>query len=119
MYGKSLQLAVLTAVADLRWQVAKEKASYYWMEEGLTGNYYQWFQLQKLKGDVKEYFINDYLLWMTKESDGVQKLNKEVRGVFWRYMPFAKEVKEKLKGRALVYQELCQRDTNRELSDGY
>lgn len=119
MYAKNLQVAVLTAVADLRWQVAKEKASYYWMEEGLTGNYYQWFQSQKLKGDVKEYFINDYLLWMLKESDGIQKLSKEVRGVFWRYMPFAPEIKAKLKVRALVYQELCQRDLNRELSDGY
>jgi hypothetical protein len=119
MYGKNLQIAVLTAIADLRWQVAKEKASYYWMEEGLTGNYYQWFQAQKLKGDVKEYFINDYLLWILKESEGTQKLNKEVRGVFWRYMPFAKPVKEKLKTRALVYQELCQRDLNREMSDGY
>ena len=37
MYPKDLKIAVLTAVADLRWQVAKEKASYYWMEEGLTG----------------------------------------------------------------------------------
>ncbi len=119
MYAKNIQIAVLTAVADLRWQVAKEKASYYWMEEGLTGNYYQWFQAQKLKGDVKEYFINDYLLWMLKESDGIQKLDKEVRAVFWRYMPFAKDIKEKLKIRALVYQELCQRDMNRELSDGY
>jgi hypothetical protein len=119
MYSKSLQVALLTAVADLRWQVAKEKASYYWMEEGLTGNYYQWFQSQKLKGDVKEYFINDYLLWILKESDGIQKLTKEVRGVFWRYMPFSAEVKAKLKTRALVYQELCQRDVNRELSDGY
>lgn len=119
MYAKNLKIAVLTAVADLRWQVAKEKASYYWMEEGLTGNYYQWFQSQKLKGDVKEYFINDYLLWMLKESEGIQKLSKEVRGVFWRYMPFASEVKAKLKPRALVYQELCQRDINRELSDGY
>ena len=119
MYGKNLQIAVLTAVADLRWQVAKEKASYYWMEEGLTGNYYQWFQAQKLKGDVKEYFINDYLLWMLKESEGIQKLEKEVRGVFWRYMPFSPEIKAKLKPRALVYQELCQRDMNRELSDGY
>ena len=53
MYAKNLQISVLTAVADLRWQVAKEKASYYWMEEGLTGNYYQWFQAQKIKGDVK------------------------------------------------------------------
>lgn len=119
MYAKSLKVAVLSAVADLRWQVAKEKASYYWMEEGLTGNYYQWFQSKKLKGDLKEYFINDYLLWMLKESEGIQKLDKEVRGIFWRYMPFAKEVKEKLKPRALVYQELCQRDLNREMSDGY
>lgn len=119
MYAKNLQISVLTAVADLRWQVAKEKASYYWMEEGLTGNYYQWFQAQKMKGDVKDRFINDYLLWMLKESEGIQKLDKEVRGVFWRYMPFAPEIKAKLKPRAIVYQELCQRDLNRELSDGY
>jgi hypothetical protein len=119
MYAKNLQISVLTAVADLRWQVAKEKASYYWMEEGLTGNYYQWFQAQKIKGDVKDHFINDYLLWMLKESEGIQKLCKEVRGVFWRYMPYSQEVKAKLKPRAIVYQELCQRDTNRELSDGY
>ena len=119
MYARNLKEAVMTAVADLRWQVAKEKASFYWMEEGLTGNYYQWFQSKKMKGDLKESFINDYLLWMLKESEGIQKLDKEVRGIFWRYMPFSKEVKEKLKPRALVYQELCQRDANREMSDGY
>jgi len=119
MYPKNLYLAVLTAVADLRWQVAKEKASFYWMEEGLTGNYYQWFQAQKLKGDIKEYFIRDYILWMTKEAEGIQKLEKDVRGTFWRYMPFTREVKEKLKTRNLVYQELYQRDVNRTMSDGY
>ena len=119
MYPKNLSIAVLSAVADLRWQVAKEKASYYWMEEGLTGNYYQWFVSKKLKGDVKEYFIQDYILWMTKESDGVQKLEKEVRGIFWRFMPFSKEIKEKLKTRSYIYQELYQRDVNRSLSDGY
>ena len=37
MYPKNLRLAVLTALADLRWQVAKEKAQYYWMEEGHHG----------------------------------------------------------------------------------
>lgn len=119
MYPKNLQVSVLLAVADLRWQVAKEKASYYWMEEGVTGQYYQWFSSQKLKGDVKEYFINDYILWMTKESEGVQKLDKEVRGIFWRHIPFAQEIKEKLRTRAMVYQELYQRDLNRAMSDGY
>lgn len=119
MYSKNLQIAVITAVADLRWQVAKEKASVYWMEEGLTGQYYQWFSSQKLKGDLKDYFINDYVFWITKESEGVQRLDKEIRGVFWRHMPFAQEIKEKLKTRSLIYQELYQRDINRSMSDGY
>jgi hypothetical protein len=119
MYPKNLYLAILTAVADLRWQVAKEKASFYWMEEGLTGNYYQWFQASKLKGDIKEYFIHDYIMWMTKEAEGIQKLEKDVRGTFWRYMPFTRAVKEKLKNRNLIYQELYQRDQNRLMSDGY
>jgi hypothetical protein len=56
---------------------------------------------------------------MTKESEGIQKLEKDVRGTFWRYMPFTKAVKEKLKTRNLVYQELYQRDVNRAMSDGY
>jgi hypothetical protein len=119
MYPKNLYVAVLSAVADLRWQVAKEKASYYWMEEGLTGQYYQWFTAQKIKGVVKDYFIQDYILWMTKEAEGIQKLDKTIRGTFWRHMPFAQEVKDKLRNRSYVYQELYQRDLNRAMSDGY
>jgi hypothetical protein len=119
MYPKNLQIAILSAIGDLRWQVAKEKASYYWMEEGLTGNYYQWFQKMKLKGNIKDYFVQDYIQWMTKESEGTQKLDKEVRGIFWRFMPFSQTVKEKLKNRSFVYQELYQRDLNRAMSDGY
>ncbi|GHV86159.1 hypothetical protein AGMMS50230_17670 [Spirochaetia bacterium] len=119
MYPKNLFIAILSAVADLRWQVAKEKASYYWMEEGLTGNYYQWFQKMKLKGDLKEAFIADYITWMTKESEAIQKLDKEVRGIFWRYIPFAQPVKEKLRDRSYTYQDLYQRDLNRAMSDGY
>lgn len=119
MYPRSLRLVLLMAVADLRWQVAKEKASYYWMEEGLTGNYYQWFQTQDIKMDIKDAFVQDYVLWMTKECDGVQKLDKEVRDIFWRYIPFTQEIKDKLKTRSWVYQELCQKDLNRQMSDGY
>ncbi|HUX37859.1 MAG TPA: hypothetical protein VMV44_08145 [Rectinemataceae bacterium] len=119
LYPKNLNEAVLYAVADLRWQVAKEKASYYWMEEGLTGNYYQWFTAKKIKGDVKEFFIQDYMIWVTKESEGIQKLDKEVRAFFWRLMPFSPAIKEKLKTRSYVYQELYQKDVNRSMSDGY
>lgn len=119
MYPRDLKIAVLTAVADLRWQVAKEKASYYWMEEGLTGQYYQHIDRMKLKGDLKAFFIEDYVLWMTKESEGVQRLDKEVRGIFWRNMPFPNERKQELRKRSLVYDELCVKDNNRAMSDGY
>jgi hypothetical protein len=103
----------------LRWQVAKEKASYYWMEEGLTGQYYQWIERQKLKGDLKSYFIADYVLWMTKEVDGIQRMDKDLRAVFWRFVPFNQEKKDDLKMRSPVYAELYQRDLNRAMSDGY
>lgn len=119
MYPRDLKIACLTAVADLRWQVAKEKASFDWMSDGLTGHYYQYLEEHKMKGDIKQFFIEDYILWMTKESMGTQKLEKEVRGIFWRYIPFPQETKDDLKKRSLVYQELYQRDINRSMSDGY
>ncbi len=119
MYPRDLKIAILMAVADLRWQVAKEKASYYWMEEGLTGQYYQWIERQKLKGDLKSYFIADYVLWMTKEVEGIQRMDKDLRAVFWRFVPFNQEKKDDLKMRSPVYAELYQRDLNRAMSDGY
>ncbi len=119
MYPKNLKMALVSAVGDMRWQGAKEKASHYWMQEGLTGQYYQWFIGQKLKGDVKEYFIQDYISWVTKESEGIQKLDKEVRSIFWRLIPFQQAIKEKLRDRSLLYQELYQRDVNKTMSDGY
>ena len=119
MYPKDLKEAVLCALADLRWQVAKEKAQHYWMEEGLTGKYYQWFTDNKKKGDVRESFIQDYILWITKESEGTQKLEREARGVFWRELPFPQEIKDKLKNRGFVYNDLHKKDITRSMSDGY
>ncbi len=119
IFPKNLALAVITALGDLRWQVAKERAQHRWMEEGITGKYYQWFSGNKMKGDVKDSFIRDYILWITKESEGVQKLDREVRGIFWRIMPFPNEVKLKLKNRGFVYSELAKKDTNILMSDGY
>ncbi|MBN2650789.1 MAG: hypothetical protein JXR63_00275 [Spirochaetales bacterium] len=119
MYPKDLRVAVISAVADLRWQVAKEKAAHYWMEEGLTGGYYQWSITQKLKGNIKDYFIEDYILWINKESKGIQKLERNVRKVFWRHIPFPQEIKDDLKNRGFVYSELAKKDFNRSISDGY
>jgi len=119
MYPKDIRTAVIYALGDLRWNVAKEKAAHYWMEEGLTGNYYQWFSGSKQRGDVRASFLDNYFLWITKESEGVQKLEREVRAIFWRYMSFPQPLKDSLKNRGFVYSELHKKDVNRELSDGY
>ncbi len=119
MYPKDLRTAVISACGDLRWQIAKEKAAHYWMEEGLTGWYYQWFSENRLKGDVKDRFIEDYVLWINRESEGTQKLERDVRSIFWRYIPFPQDVKELLKNRGFVYQDLYKKDQNRSVSDGY
>lgn len=119
IFPKDLKIAVISAAADLRWQVAKEKAQHYWMEEGLTGRYYQWFTGEKMRGDVREQFIQDYILWITKESEGTQKLEKDVRGIFWRNIPFRQELRDRLRKRGFVYNELYKKDINRSMSDGY
>ncbi|HUV06416.1 MAG TPA: hypothetical protein VMX75_01725 [Spirochaetia bacterium] len=119
LFPKDVREAVISAVADLRWQVAKEIAQHYWMEEGITGRYYQWFSENKLKGDVKDSFIRDYILWLTKESVGTQKLDREVRGIFWRNMPFPQPIKDDLKNRGFVYSDLYKKDANIARSDGY
>jgi len=119
IFPKEIRNAILYALGDLRWQVEKEKAQHYWMEEGLTGKYYQFFTEKKLRGDVKEAFIQDYILWITKESEGTQKLDREARGVFWRNVPFPQHIKDKLKNRGFVYNELYKKDVNISRSDGY
>ncbi|MFW6138238.1 MAG: hypothetical protein ACOC7U_03595 [Spirochaetota bacterium] len=119
MFPRNLKQAVLYALGDMRWQIAKEKALHYWMEEGLTGHYYDYIQTNKIKGDLKESFIQDYIQWMTYESQGMQKLHRDVRAIFWRYIPFPQKIKDNLKNRGFYYSELYRRDQNRSISRGY
>ncbi len=103
-------LSLLSAMGDIRWQAAKELASYYWMEEGLTGNYYEYYLNAKLKGDLRLLFITDYLLWMTKETQGTQKLEQDARYVFWRYVPLPEEDKINLSKKGYYYNQLWEKE---------
>ncbi|MGL5956139.1 MAG: hypothetical protein ACRC0X_05985 [Brevinema sp.] len=110
IFTKSPDLSLLTAIADIRWQAAKEIASYYWMEEGLTGRYYEYYLEAKLKGDLRTLFMTDYLLWMTKETQGVQKLEQNARYVFWRYVPLPDEDKIRLSQKGYYYNQLWEKE---------
>ncbi len=119
LYPRSIRMAILYALGDLRWQVAKEYASYRWMEEGITGRYYDYFTENKLRGNIKEEFIKDYIKWITDEWEGRQKLHKDVRMIFWRYIPFPQWKKDELRYRGYYYEDLYKRDMRRAMSDGY
>ncbi|OHD54752.1 MAG: hypothetical protein A2Y33_01905 [Spirochaetes bacterium GWF1_51_8] len=109
-------LTIQMALADFRWQTAKELASYHWMDEGLTGRYYEYFTKEKLKGDIKTAFIEDYMLWLSKEAQGIQKLHKDVRYIFWRFVPFPDDLKEKLSLKGFYYNELWKKEQTFRLS---
>ncbi len=116
MYPKDLQIAILHALGDFRWQLAKQISGPLWMEEGITGWYFQWFNSNIKKGDIKKRFIMDYIYWIKWEQTGVQKLNKEVREIFWRFIPFNQKTKKALIRISTIYQALYKKEQNRLMS---
>jgi len=120
IFARNPKLALVVALGDFRWQVAKEMAGYHWMDEGLTARYYTYLDSNKIKGDIKTHFINDYVLWITKESDGIQKLEtQDVRYIFWRFVPFPDELKKELSNRGYYYNDLYKKELSYRLSKGY
>ncbi len=111
MYPKNLKTSILMAAADYRWQYAKEKALD-WTDpnDGLCGQYFQYLESKKIKADPKKLFIADYVTWFTKEYSGTQVLEKELRGIFWRNIPFCKERREELSKRSMAYLDLYKKD---------
>jgi len=104
---------VLRALASLRWQVARETAMHYWMEEGLTGAYYA--LRPKAGSRLEEHFASDYVLWMTKEASGVATLDSRVRQILWRFCPFSDEVRDRLRQHG-AYRQLFEQDDRRSKS---
>lgn len=120
VFCKDPKLAISVALGDFRWQCAKEMAGYHWMDEGLTGRYYEYISSNKIKGDIKTLFISDYIQWIMKESDGIQKLEtQDVRYIFWRYVPFPDSLKQELSNRGFYYNDLYKKELSYRMSKGY
>ena len=50
---------------------------------------------------------------MTKEIEGTQIMEKELRGIFWRGIPFSREKREELSKRSMNYLDLYKKDAVR------
>ena len=117
IFSRNSKISFVISLGDFRWQVAKEMAGYHWMDEGLTARYYTYLDSNKIKGDIKTHFINDYMLWMIKESIGIQKLDsQDVRYIFWRFIPFPDKIKEELSNHGFYYNDLYKKELSYRMS---
>lgn len=106
MFSSNLFNSICYAIGDFRWQIGKEEARQRWTLEGITGRYYQWAEENKIRESLKEHFINSYVQWIQWESKGTAKLHKDIRTIFWKYIPFPNELKLELKGRTSIFRKL-------------
>jgi hypothetical protein len=113
-----LRRSLAHSFASFRWEICRSLQGAMWadpVEGGLTGAYYDYVQFarknsklspeareklhERLKGvrnNMKELFCEDYIMWVLFEREGTMKLNGVVRDIFYRFIPFKKELREHL-----------------------
>lgn len=133
------------AVGAFRWEMTKTVMGADWnnlAQPSLTADYTDYVQFYKKNRDLsaemkeklnrefkrfrsnRDRFVNDYLSWLQYESQGVMKLNKVLRGIFYRHMPFHRRVRKQI-GQQPAFTEFHNRFCNirarktRELENRY
>jgi hypothetical protein len=112
-----LRNMLLEAIAAFRWELCKNILGPDWNNPGvpsITSEYMDYIQFFKKNKDLsleikekiaaefkrfrtdRDKFVNDYLSWIRYEAEGIQRLNKVVRKAFYRHIPFAKEVRDRV-----------------------
>lgn len=65
-------------------------------------------QIQKGRGNTREVFVIDYVLWVKNECTGSMRLNKVAREILASYCPFKKEIRDRLASQPL-FEEAMQK----------
>ncbi|TGK43527.1 Crp/Fnr family transcriptional regulator [Leptospira andrefontaineae] len=112
-----LKSLLIDAFAAFRWELCKTILGPEWNNVGnpsITADYMDYVQFYKKNKDLsieikeklaaefkrfrneRDIFANDYQLWIKYEAEGVQRLNRVVRGIFYRHIPFARTIREKV-----------------------
>ncbi len=115
---ENLDNLMLNVVAKFRWELAKNVSGSLGnraFDKSLYSEYTDYIQTYKknrnLSTDMKEkirvqidrkrnhvgeIFAEDYATWISYESRGMLRLNKVVRGILFKYCPFAKSIRDLL-----------------------
>jgi hypothetical protein len=99
------EASMIRTLGSFRWFAATK--SFNWKDlPGELGSAYHMARPDLDFTKLSKNFIDDYFDWMTREAQGFQVLDAEVRKIFWKYIPFPRELKEDLFKRATVYRQL-------------
>lgn len=127
-----LYTMLLNVVARYRWESIKTQMGPDWnniSKSSLTADYTDYVQFlhknKELSPEMKEQialehkryredaerFAHDYVLYIKYESEGTQRLNRVVRRILTRHIPFSKAIREKL-ATSPVFADLINKSTN-------
>ncbi|MDF3818903.1 cyclic nucleotide-binding domain-containing protein [Leptospira sp. 96542] len=112
-----LKTFMLEAIAAFRWELCKNILGPDWNNVGIpsiTADYTDYVQFYKKSKDLspelkekissefkrfrtdRDKFAYDYAMWIRYEAEGVQRVNRVVRSIFYRHIPFHKNIREKV-----------------------
>ena len=112
-----LTRSLVHTFASFRWELNRDIKGAMWadpIDGGVTGEYFDYVntfkKMSKLSQEAKEKiderfrgirnnrdrFADDYIQWVLYEKDGIMKLNNVVRDMFFRHVPFRKELRQRL-----------------------
>ena len=126
--GENLEDLLLKIVGNFRWELCRTMMGVSWndvSQKSLTSEYTDYIQFykknrdlteearekiraqtQKYRNMMREIFTSDYETWINYESKGNVRLNKVVRGIFYRHCPFSRPIREYLEKQPM-YSEIA------------
>jgi len=129
---ENMRKMIIESYGIYRWEILKEVLGPSWNDISqltLTAEFMDYIQFFKKNKDLtietkekialdfkkartdRDKFTNDYIKWIEMESEGRPQLNKVVRSILFRHVPFPKAIRDKLKDLP-AYVELYQKYIN-------
>ena len=118
--------------AEFRWEMCKTEQGVHWndiTDPSLTSMYCDYLQfyrknssmsaetkeklsiaLKNNSNNFKKIFLADYLTYIKYEANGALRLNKHAREILFKFCPFTKELREKLKDNPQFAEYIKQHD---------
>lgn len=117
LFTGDIERSMMHTFACFRWELNRSIKGAMWadpIEGGLSGEYFDYVNTfkknSKLSPEMKEKialrfkslrtnrdrFADDYMLWVEYEREGIMKLNTVVREMFFKHVPFKREIRDQL-----------------------